>query len=274
MTAASKEKHPVTLPEGVSLQRVAEVLLDAWEADPRRWMNTPPQLREGAPPRPAMPACVAEAQTAAADGANAKSETGIFEPRTPARQTPVPQDAMDLFRLLAERRVDYLLVGGMAMLAYVKGRNTKDVNLLMSVAALEKLPELRIEERNDFFARGKFKSVPVDLLLTKNPLFKIVAEQFATRHPFAELEVPTATVEGMILLKLFALPSLYRQFDRERIHVYESDGKILLALHRPPMEPLFKALEPDILPTDLKESGTIVSEEQQRIAKAERGIQS
>ena len=240
MTAASKEKRTVTLPEGVSLRRVAEVLLDAWEADPRRWMNAPPQLRDGAQSRPAM---------------------------------PVPQDAMDLFRLLAERRVDYLLVGGLAMLTYIKGRNTKDVDLLMSVAALEQLPELKIEDRNDFFARGKFKSIQVDLWLTKNPPFKIVAEKFATQHAFDELAVPTATIEGMILLKLFALPSLYRQFDWERIHVYEGDVKTLLALHRPAMEQLFTLLEPHIPPTDLKELKKIVSEEQQRIAKAEHDIQ-
>jgi hypothetical protein len=241
MTAAAKEKREVTLPEGVSLRRVAEVLLDAWEADPRRWMNPSPQLREGSAPRPAMPA---------------------------------PQDAMDLFRLLAERRVDYLLVGGLAMLTYVKGRNTKDVDLLMSVAALKQIPEIVLEDENDFLARGKFKSIQVDLLLTKNPLFKIVAEKFATKHPFAELEVPAATVEGMVLLKLFALPSLYRQFDWERIHVYEADIKTLLALHKPATEPLFALLEKHILPTDLKELKKIVSEEQQRIAKAEREIQS
>jgi len=186
---------------------------------------------------------------------------------------PAPQDALDLFRLLAERRVDYLLVGGMAMLTYVKGRNTKDVALLMSVAALGRLPELAVEDRNDFFARGKFKSVQVDLLLTKNLLFKIVADRFVTGHPFEELTVPTATVEGMILLKLFALPSLYRQFDWERIHVYESDVKTLLALHKPATEPLFTLLEPHILPADLNELKKIVSEEQQRIARAERDIQ-
>lgn len=253
MTATSKEKHPVTLPEGVSLQRVGEVLRDAWEADPRRWMKAstlrsgsatedgPPQMREDAQPRPA---------------------------------TPVPQDALDLFRLLHERHVDYLLVGGMAMLTYVKGRNTKDVDLLMSVAALERLPELKLEDRNDFFARGKFKSIQVDLLLTKNPLFKIVAQKCATQHSFEELTVPTATVEGMILLKLFALPSLYRQFDWERIHVYESDIKTLLALHKPTVEPIFALLEKHILPMDLKELKKIVSEEQQRIAKVERGTQS
>jgi hypothetical protein len=240
MTATAKEKREVTLPEGVSLRRIAEVLVDAWEADPRRWMNAPPQLREGAEAKAAM---------------------------------PVPKDAMELFRLLQERRVDYLLVGGLAMLTYVKGRNTKDVDLLMSVAALKQLPELKIEDRNDLFARGKFRSIQVDLLLTTNPLFKIVAEKFATKHPFEELTVPMATVEGMILLKLFALPSLYRQFDWPRIHAYEGDIKTLLALYKPAVEPLFTLLEKHILPTDLKELKRIVSHERQRIAKAEREIQ-
>lgn len=231
----SKANTTVTLPEGVSLRRVAEVLVDAWEAGSHRWTNTPLQLREG--PRPAPP-------------------------------MPVPQDAMELFRLLHERRVNYLLVGGMAMLTYVQGRNTKDVDLLMSMAALEKLPELTIEDRKDFFARGKFRSIQVDLLLTANPLFKIILERFATRHPFEELSVPTATVEGMMVLKLFALPSLYRQMDMDRAAIYEADIKMLLARHKPEVKPLFKVLEPYIPQTDLRELQKIVSEEQQRVTRS------
>ena len=227
MTAGSKEKREVTLPEGVSLRRVAEVLLDAWEANPRRWMNAPTQLREDAQPKATM---------------------------------PVPQDAMDLFRLLAERRVDYLLVGGMAMLTYVKGRNTKDVDLLTSVAALEQLPELKIEDRNDFFARGKFKSIQVDLLLTKNPLFKIVAEKYATKHSFAEMTVPAATVEGLMVLKLYALPSLYRQFDMDRAAVYENDITMLIARHSPEVEPLTLLASQYAEPGDKKELQKIISE--------------
>ncbi len=238
MTAGGKEKRPVTLPEGVSLRRVAEVLLDAWEADPRRWMNAPPQLREGAQPKATM---------------------------------PVPQDAMDLFRLLAERRVDYLLVGGMAMLTYVKGRNTKDVDLLMSVAALEQLPELKIEDRNDFFARGKFKSIQVDLLLTKNPLFKIVAEKFATRHPFAEMAVPAATVEGMILLKLLRCRRFIGRSIWTGSTVYENDIKMLLARYQPEIEPLFQLLEPHMLPSGFERNcKKIVSDEQQRVARMQK----
>jgi len=227
MTAVSTKEHPVTLPEGASLRRVAEVLRDAWEADPSRWMGRPSQLRDEAQSQPAMPG---------------------------------PQDALDLFRLLAERRVEYLLVGGMAMLTYVKGRNTKDVDLLMSLAALEQMPELKIEDRNDFFARGRFRSIQVKLLLTKNPLFKIVAEKFATKHSFVEMTVPAATVEGLIVLKLFALPSLYRQFDMDRAAVYENDITLLIARHSPVLEPLTLLASQHVEPGDKMELQKIISE--------------
>jgi len=223
---------------------------------------------------PDRPACVAEAGPAITIAVPTKLNPALHLRDTPARQRPVPQDAMDLFRLLHDRRVDYLLVGGLAMLTYVKGRNTKDVDLLMSVAALEQLPELKIEDRNDLFARGKFKSIQVDLLLTTNPLFKIVAERFATKHRFAELTVPTATVEGMILLKLFALPSLYRQKELDWALIYEADVKMLLARYQPKVEPLFQLLEPHISRTDLKEFEKIVSDEQQRIVRLKERFQN
>jgi hypothetical protein len=171
---------------------------------------------------------------------------------------------MELFRLLLERQVDYLLVGGMAMLTYVKGRNTEDVNLLLSVAALAKIPELKIEDQNDFFARGKFRSIQVDLLLTKNPLFKIVLEKFAAKHHFEELAVPTATVEGMILLKLFALPSLYRQMDMDRAAIYENDISMLIARHSPTLEPLIALANQHVEDGDKKELQKIISECRER----------
>ena len=228
MTAAAKEKGDVTLPEGVSLRRLAQVLLDAWEADPQRWMNSPAQLREGPSPPP-MP-------------------------------MPVPQDALDLFRLLAKRGVDYLLVVGLAMLTYVKGRNTKDVDLLLSLEASREIPELEIRERQDFFARAQFRSVQVDLLFTFNPLFQTVTEKFATTHMFAELKVPAATVEGLIVLKLYALPSLYRQFQMDRAALYESDITMLLANHSPAVEPLFALATREMEPGDQAEVKKIISE--------------
>jgi len=40
---------------------------------------------------------------------------------------------IDLFRILHERNIPYVLVGGIAMLTYIEGRNTRDVNLVLSV---------------------------------------------------------------------------------------------------------------------------------------------
>jgi hypothetical protein len=226
----------VTLPEGASLQRMAQVLLDAWEAGSQQWRDTPLQLREG---------------------------------HTPS-QAPVPHDALDLFRVLHQERITYLLVGGMAMLTYVEGRNTKDVDLLMSVTAMRQVPELEVIEENGFFARARFRSVRVDLLLTSNPLFKTIEQRFATEHQFAELKVPAVTVEGLIVLKLYALPSLYRQFDWDRVYLYESDIKQLLARYNPEMPPLFALLEPHILASDLRELRNLVAEEQQRRNRLEK----
>jgi hypothetical protein len=227
----TKTEASVTLPEGASLNRVAQVLLDAWEAGSHQWTDTPLQLREG---------------------------------NTASPPAPAPLDALDLFRVLHERRIRYLLVGGMAMLTYVQGRNTKDVDLLLSVEAMRQIPELSIEDRNEFFARGHFRSVQVDLLLTVNPLFKTVQERFATTHRFAELEVPAVTVEGLVVLKLYALPSHYRQFDWDRIYIYESDIKRLLARYRPEMQSLFSLLQPHISNSEMRELRKLVDEERQR----------
>lgn len=153
------------------------------------------------------------------------------------------------------------------MLTYVQGRNTKDVDLLMSVDAMRQVSQLEVLEHKDCFARARFRSIQVDLLLTTNPLFKIVGEKFATQHRFAELEVPAATVEGLIVLKLYALPSLYRQFDMDRLALYENDIAMLLARHSPNTEPLLQLVEQHVEPGDVKELRSILKE---CVARAER----
>ena len=100
----------------------------------------------------------------------------------------------------------------------------------------------------------------MDLLLTANPLFRIVSEQFATRRRFAELEVPAATVEGLIVLKLYALPSLYRQMDMDQAALYENDITMLLARHSPDTGPLLALVEKHVEPGDVKELGNIIAE--------------
>ncbi len=47
-----------------------------------------------------------------------------------------------LFTLLKEREIDYLLVGGIAILQYIEGRNTEDIDLIMALSSFNKLPEI------------------------------------------------------------------------------------------------------------------------------------
>jgi len=67
-----------------------------------------------------------------------------------------------LFTLLHERQIDYLLVGGVAMLQYVQGRNTEDIDLIVSLSSLQALPEITITSQDNKFARGTFKTLQVD----------------------------------------------------------------------------------------------------------------
>ncbi|MEA2605120.1 MAG: hypothetical protein QOF89_6112 [Acidobacteriota bacterium] len=170
-----------------------------------------------------------------------------------------------LFALLEERRIDYLLVGGIALLQYVEGRNTEDIDLIMALSSLDLLPELRQVSQKDDFARADFQGLQIDLLLTRNPLFDEVRRRHATRQPFAEREIPCATPEGLVLLKLYALPSLYRQGNVTRAALYETDVLTLMHRHRVDPEPLLAELEPHLSATDLKALRQIVAEIRQRI---------
>lgn len=175
-----------------------------------------------------------------------------------------------LFDLLGERRIDYLLVGGIALLKYVEGRNTEDIDLIMALSSLEKLPEIRIEKRDDDFARGFFDGLQIDLLLTSNPLFEKVRRRFATTQRFVEREIPCATVEGLLILKLYALPSLYRQGNFARVALYEGDIATLMHDYRPPVEPLFEELQEHLSATDLVSLHKILGEIQERIERFDR----
>lgn len=175
-----------------------------------------------------------------------------------------------LFALLRERQTEYLLVGGIALLKYVEGRNTEDIDLIMALSSLETLPELQVESRDADFVRASYGGLQVDLLLTSNPLFEKVRQQYATTQRFVEQEIPCATVEGLLLLKLYALPSLYRQGNFARVALYEGDLSTLLHEYRPPLEPLFEELKDHLSSTDLAALRKIVLEIQQRIERFDR----
>lgn len=173
------------------------------------------------------------------------------------------------FVLLHERRIEYVLVGGIALLQYVEGRNTEDIDLIMALSSLERVPELQVETRDGDFVRGRFGDLKVDVLLTSNPLFDEVRKLYTTTRRFVEQDIPCATVEGLILLKLYALPSLYRQGNFARVGLYENDVATLLQTHKPAIERLLDELSPYLSESDLSQVKQIVNEIQQRVSRFE-----
>jgi len=172
-----------------------------------------------------------------------------------------------LFNLLDSRKADYVLVGGIALLTYVEGRNTQDIDLIMASPSLVKLPEIKLESQDAYFARGKFGELQIDILLTKNPLFAKVEKSYTTIKQFKDRTIRCATVEGLILLKLFALPSLYRQGSFERVGIYENDIATLIYTFKPKMETIFAELGKHLNEDDMTEARKIVADVETRIQR-------
>ncbi len=120
-----------------------------------------------------------------------------FDPKNWRNGTPItlPEHVVDLFALLGARQIDYVLVGGIALLQYVEGRNTQDIDLILARQALKALPEVQIVEQNIYFARGQFETLHIDFLLTEHPLFKKVQQTYTTQQPFEDVAISCATVE-------------------------------------------------------------------------------
>lgn len=179
----------------------------------------------------------------------------------------LPATVTRLFELLHERRIEYVLVGGIALLQYVEGRNMEDIDLILAAPSLAQLPEIELSSRDADFARGRFGELRVNFLLTHNPLFEKVCRDYVTTQSFVEQNIRCATVEGLLLLKLYALPSLYRQGDFTRVNLYEGDIAALLHTHRPALEPLFAELADHLNTTDLQAVREVTADIQRRIER-------
>ena len=165
-----------------------------------------------------------------------------------------------LFDLLEARKAGFVVVGGLAVLQYVSGRNTRDIDLILAVADLARLPEVVVEAQQPDFARATFEGVQVDLLLTTNRLFEAVRRDYATVRTFGGRSLPCATPEGLILLKLFALPSLYRQGDVARVALYENDLRMLLDAFALDTDQILAVLAPHVLASDIEQLRQILTD--------------
>jgi len=107
------------------------------------------------------------------------------------------------------------------LLQYVDGRNTEDIDLIMAVPRLSSCPNYTSRLVTLILLEAGFSDLRVDVLLTSNPLFDEVRKRYTAMQRFVEQDILCATVEGLILLKLYALPSLYRQGNFTRVGLYE-----------------------------------------------------
>ncbi len=179
----------------------------------------------------------------------------------------LPEAIERLFIILDERQIDYVLVGGIALLSYIEGRNTQDIDFILSKRELEALPEIVIADQNKDFARGTFESLQVDILLTQNKLFELVRDRYVTERQFGNRVIRCATVEGLLLLKFFALPSLYRQGQFSKVSIYENDITQLLLNYRVDLSEILKILSKYLLASDLEELQVTAIDIQNRIQR-------
>jgi hypothetical protein len=108
--------------------------------------------------------------------------------------------------------------------------------------------------------------------LTRNRLFQYVQRQYTTTREFAGRSVRCATVEGLLLLKLYALPSLYRQGNFAPIGLCENDVATLMHFYKPELARIFTQLDKHLSAAELGSLREIVAEIQQRIDRFNRGL--
>ncbi len=173
----------------------------------------------------------------------------------------------EFFSALDSAGVDTVLVGGVALRAWVDGRNTEDLDLIVAVEDAARVAGLAVRERDGDFALAAFGALRVDLLFTSNPLFARVAREHSALVPFAERTVRTADVRGLFLLKLYALPSLYRQMQWPKVKTYEADLAALIAAHRPDTAAILDELAPFVPAFDLTELRRLVADLEQPRAR-------
>jgi hypothetical protein len=173
-------------------------------------------------------------------------DAAVSHPDAAINETELLDATRNFISALDKNHIPHALVGGLALLQHVEGRNTRDIALIIALEDLERLPGFELDERNEWFGSGHSGPLRVDLLFTTNPLFKEIAERHAEERNFLGARLRCATPEGIVLLKLFALPSLYRQGQIDRATLYETD--ILMLLRHYPIDDdiLLSQLEPHI----------------------------
>lgn len=178
-----------------------------------------------------------------------------------------PKIVVELFDVLKARRVDYLLAGDAAVLGYLPGFAVDRVDLIMGPEDVGRLPELRIERSEPDVFRCSFGRLPVDVFQIENPLYRGIGMDYAVTGEFPRWPIPCVTVEGMLLLKLYTLLSLYRNGDFFSVGLSENEITQLVLVHEPDTERLFYELAPYLIAAELGFLREIIADIQRRIER-------
>jgi hypothetical protein len=187
----------------------------------------------------------------------------VFDPKTKMVHEDLRAAIHALFDELERARVDFLLVGGVALLSFVEGRNTQDIDLIIDPEAVARMP-WSASIRDQDFGSAAYRGISVDFLLTTNRLFSHVRTSERASITFDGRLVPSVTRRGLLLLKLYALPSLYRQGKLDRAALYETD---ILMLHQGVEvddEALLATMRDHLAEHDVKELAKILDEQRGR----------
>lgn len=177
-------------------------------------------------------------------------------------------DALKRFvSLLDAESIDYALVGGVAlMVAADESRPTDDLDFIVAPGQLEKLEQVSLVSSDANFGRYRWQNITIDALYTDNKIFSYALKNYRCTYDFGEFYISSLSAEGLFLLKLYALPSLYLQIQFARAAIYEAD-LIRLLLRNPSIDEnkLLGFLQNHLEASQIKELREIVKECRQKL---------
>jgi hypothetical protein len=91
---------------------------------------------------------------------------------------------------------DYVIVGCIALLQHVPGRNTSVLDLIVSLTTLQKIPEFVVNEETSLFATGRFHDLRVDILKIEHAFFAMIRRLYSRSMPYDVGSLPTIAIDG------------------------------------------------------------------------------
>jgi hypothetical protein len=168
--------------------------------------------------------------------------------------------------LLESKGIEYALVGGAALLTMDDcKRPTDDFDFIVSRRDIDQLEELTQQSSDRNFGRYLYQGTQIDALYRDNPIFEYVMDNYLDSAVVEGKEIVRASPTGIILLKLYALPSLYQQGQQRRAMIYENDiSALLIQGIAVDFDAILKALTGELLPSQIQELSNILEDCQRR----------